>query len=536
MTKIEQLRNDTYNEAIELLDTYGQCAIIRPTGFGKTGLLTRVIKSGKYKKMLYLYPAEVIKNTVLDFYHNVYVQEVLYEYYGDNKKDYIPNVTFMSYMKLTMLTEKDIKELTGTDLIICDECHRLGAAETMIGIDRLLSMNPKPHILGATATPERMDVIDELALFFDDHCTSPYTLHDAFQDGIIKKPYYVFCAYGESDPKVLAKIKHDATIQLDGMNDIDRKYATDVLDARVLEISRLTKMENVIKATIDETNIDPSYQKYIVFFKDYKHMDKSGKNIKKWFKNVFPKHTINELVVTAKCPESINELDNLTYKENTIDFIFACEMLNLGYHVKDITGIIMYRGTFSGTIYSQQLGRALSTGDSDRKIVFDIVDNLHRKSVYEILRDDENAQHLDLTEDEYNEYIELVKRTRDKNLDGTIIPLTADEKARLFELRSKVKKSRRKGISNCNDISSSDLICTKYSATYKELISKTVAEMISMRCRQAWNRWIEKGGDPGDMTREYIMGQKAPNYVPLAPFCKLKNVTIQAVLNEMKIA
>ena len=282
MTKIEQLRNDTYNEAIELLDTYGQCAIIRPTGFGKTGLLTRVIKSGKYKKMLYLYPAEVIKNTVLDFYHNVYVQEVLYEYYGNNKKDYIPNVTFMSYMKLTKLTEKDIKELTGTDLIICDECHRLGAAETMIGIDQLLSMNPKPHILGATATPERMDVIDELALFFDDHCTSPYTLHDAFQDDIIKKPYYVFCAYGESDPKVLAKIKHDATIQLDGMNDIDRKYATDVLDARVLEISRLTKMENVIKATIDETNIDPSYQKYIVFFKDYKHMNKSSKNIKKW--------------------------------------------------------------------------------------------------------------------------------------------------------------------------------------------------------------------------------------------------------------
>ena len=70
----------------------------------------------------------------------------------------------------------------------------------------------------------------------------------------------------------------------------------------------------------------------------------------------------------------------------------------------------------------------------------------------------------------------------------------------------------------------------------KELIAKTVAEPISMRCRQAWNRWIEKGGDPSIMTKDYILGQKAPEAVPLGPFCKLKNVTINAVLDEMHIS
>ena len=81
-----------------------------------------------------------------------------------------------------------------------------------------------------------------------------------------------------------------------------------------------------------------------------------------------------------------------------------------------------------------------------------------------------------------------------------------------------------------------DLVVTKYAATYKELIAKTVAEPISMRCRQAWTRWGEKGGDASIMTREYILNQQAPTAVPLPPFCKLKNVSVNAVLAEMGIA
>lgn len=44
MKLIDELRLKTYNEAVELLDTYGKACIIRPTGFGKTGILTRLIK------------------------------------------------------------------------------------------------------------------------------------------------------------------------------------------------------------------------------------------------------------------------------------------------------------------------------------------------------------------------------------------------------------------------------------------------------------------------------------------------------------
>ena len=39
MKKIDRLRKETYNEALYLLETQKKCVIIRPTGFGKTGIV-----------------------------------------------------------------------------------------------------------------------------------------------------------------------------------------------------------------------------------------------------------------------------------------------------------------------------------------------------------------------------------------------------------------------------------------------------------------------------------------------------------------
>lgn len=530
MKKIDRLRNETYIEAMDLLEAYDKGAIIRPTGFGKTGILTKVIRSGQFKKILYLYPTEVIKNTVLGFYYKN----------RKNRPDTIDNVIFMTYMKLTSLSELDMNFLKGVDLIICDECHRLGAAETMEGMRDLIEANPKAKLLGATATPERMDMIDEIAMFFDDRVTSRYTLHDAFEDGILQRPYYCFCAYGESSPKRLAEIKKDAMLQVSTLDEADRPYATELLKGRMIEIAKLSRMDNVIKSTLEEIKIDTSYQKYIVFFSDFGHMRSASRRVKSWFKKAYPGYKINELTITSETEEyrqNVNQLDTLTHKENTIDLIYSCEMLNMGYHVSDLTGILMYRSTYSNIIYSQQLGRALSTGDAVPKVVFDIVDNIHRKSVYAILGERCSATQT-LTEEEMAEYIELVNRTLDKNPDGTPIPLTAEETARLIELRKLMKqyKDNELGKINNNTLYPEDLIVTGYEATYRELIAKTVAEPISMRCRQAWNRWVEKGGDDSIRTREYILGQQAPEAVPLAPFCRLKNVSINAVLDEMGIA
>ena len=118
MTKIEKIRLETYNDLVEKLNKYGKCALIRPTGFGKTGILTKLLKN--YKNVLFLYPAEVIRDAV-------------YRFYGSTD---IPNTTFITYSKLINLTSKEMKDFGDVDLIICDECHKLGATQTYTSAKR----------------------------------------------------------------------------------------------------------------------------------------------------------------------------------------------------------------------------------------------------------------------------------------------------------------------------------------------------------------------------------------------------------------
>ena len=94
-----------------------------------------------------------------------------------------------------------------------------------------------------------------------------------------------------------------------------------------------------------------------------------------------------------------------------------------------------------------------------------------------------------------------------------------------------------------NTLQKEDLIAIDYEASYRELIAKTVAEAKSMRCRQAWARWLEvraqenrpsnNHGKP--FTRQEILDMTPPNDIPLPPFCYAKQVSIDAVLDEMNV-
>ena len=58
-------------------------------------------------------------------------------------------------------------------------------------------------------------------------------------------------------------------------------------------------------------------------------------------------------------------------------------MLNEGYHINDLDGVIMMRPTFSPTIYTQQLGRALTVGGSKKPVVLDLVNNFDSCKIIE---------------------------------------------------------------------------------------------------------------------------------------------------------
>lgn len=519
MNKIDMLRHNTYIEAVNLLKEHGKCAIVRPTGFGKTGILTRLIKEAGYKNVLYLYPNEVIKNAVLDFYYGA--QGIHSE---------IDNVTFKTYAWLSR--QKVFEEDLGYDLIICDECHILGAKETKRGLHLLLNKCINVHLVGATATPDRMDLEDEIHEFFDDVVVSKYNLHDAFKDGVLKKPYYCYCSYTASNGEDFQEFEKDVRIEVEKMhNSSEEEKANTLLKSRLIQISTLFNMENIIKETCNKYVKDTSYMKFIVFFTSIEDMHEKEETVKSWFKGAYPTHNVNTLKVSSESPEyseNTNKLCNLVKKENTIDLILCIDMMNTGYHVDSLTGICMYRGTGSSTVYIQQLGRALNSGSKEAGIVFDWVDNLHRESAYDVLgkktkkAESRNARISCLL---FNQKV-LHKQGKE---------LSEDELIELNNLLNEKQYDNNKWWKSCNDLEPKDLIATGHEATYREFMAKTVAEIISMRCRQAVQRWVEDGGKLDERNREYILGQQAPDNIPLEPYCRLKNVTLNQVLDWLGV-
>lgn len=180
-TLISKLRTDTYLDAKRILAKANKCVIIRPTGFGKTGILTKFIDD--YTNILYLYPSDVVRQAVLRFYYKNNIPD----------DETIDNVTFMTYTKLAMMKKSEIISLPHYDAIILDECHKVGAVKTCNKLDMLLDTQGKTHtfhLIGATATPDRMDSVDEISRYFGTNECFEYNLHNAFQDNV-REPLHV---------------------------------------------------------------------------------------------------------------------------------------------------------------------------------------------------------------------------------------------------------------------------------------------------------------------------------------------------------
>lgn len=578
-----EIREKTLKDLMKKLRLHQKCALIRPTGFGKTCMLTNLIKS--YKKVLYLYPAEVIKNTVVYRYYqdadNVAFDEETRETLMALGE--IENVTLMTYAKLNRLKKGDL-EVLGYDLIVADECHRLGGHKTMSAMGFLLSENPNAHFVGATATPNRSDGLDVVNIFFNDVTVFPYTLHDAFMNGVLKIPNYCYCP---TDHKT--NLKEEALMVGEDINDLKVR---EVLKKQLVEISNLYGMENIIKTNCNEYLEDTNYMKFIVFFSCIEQMLDKAKDVTRWYKKAFPDHHIRQLFISSENLETkknVDELETLLYTDKTIDLVFCIEMLNMGYHVNDISGVVMYRGTKSDIIYVQQLGRALSSGASTPCLVFDIVDNLHRKAVFElqkepleicpdgplgyktiwkVVENKENGKKEVVNEEDGRKGPFIIgDDNKVLNTKGNPTRLWIENDGYLWAPIKQTKDNR--WINSVDKILAEDLHMSSTMASYREIIAKAVAEPMSQRVKEAWEahfrRWCEvnnlpypisdedlkklfltskeeftntyrniilkKGWDypMGDVKKLKKLGKDGSEMIPLEMFAKWKNVSIKAI-------
>lgn len=335
----------TLDACYNMLSKYGTCMMVRPTGFGKSYIMAQLSK--KYKKSLYVYPTEII---------SVEMQE--------NYKEVLSNTSFISYRKLLEQFKRGKAEQTilnsGYDIIMFDEVHYIGSR----GFKQLYKIleearNRGIKLLGATATPDRTDEFDYETIVFRNKRVYEYSLHDCIQNGIMYKPYYIQAMDKSSE---LA----------------ERLREGDKVGKKEIELANIINAENIIRKHIKVIYRNVNYLKFIVFFSSIESLHERRKEVVEWFEEAFPKLNVNSIVVSSEAEnrKNISEISNLRERDKTIDIIMCIDMLNMGYHIDDLTGVVMIRSTKSSIVYWQQIGRALSIKASKPAIIFDFVDNM----------------------------------------------------------------------------------------------------------------------------------------------------------------
>ncbi len=346
---------EAHKKVKEMLKESNRAAVIHPTGTGKMYIALKLLEENKDKKAIYLAPSKTILHEIKK---NIFAE-------GMTMQDF-PKLQRITYSKLARMSDEEIEKL-GADIIILDEFHYCGAKEWGKGVDRLIKKKEDSKILGLSATPIRYsdglrDMADEL---FGNNVASEMSLEEAIEKGILPEATYVTALYGYEEE--LDNMKED----IDKISDKEKKVqAQELLDTLKGKLDKDTKnLPELFSEYMQKSG------KYIVFCKDEKDMKEKMQQAQEMFGKVNPN-------ITAKAVSSkIRETDKILTEferdkdENTLKLLFAIDMLNQGYHVPDLDGVVMMRPTSSPTIFTQQFGRALSSGGNKEPVIFDLVNN-----------------------------------------------------------------------------------------------------------------------------------------------------------------
>ncbi|RHV52902.1 Helicase associated domain protein [Faecalibacterium sp. OM04-11BH] len=345
-----------YKSAVRMMEQYGKAAIVHPTGTGKSYIAFKLIEENPDKVVIWLSPSEYIFKTQLESLKR-------------NDPDFpLANVHFYTYAKLMCCTQAQLDEIAAQKpaYIILDEFHRAGAECWGESTVALLKLCPDAKLLGLTATNIRYldnnrDMAEEL---FDGHIASDMNLGEAVVRGILPAPKYVTTVYQYQ--KALAKYQTRVdNLRTPGIQDVNQKY----LDALRRALEQADGLDRVFAHHITNKS-----GKYIVFCANKEHMDEMVSHVPEWFAGV------NQDVVVYEAysddPNTDKAFANFkTDTTNRLKLLFCIDMLNEGVHVEGISGVILFRPTISPIVYKQQIGRALTAGDTAAPLILDVVNN-----------------------------------------------------------------------------------------------------------------------------------------------------------------
>ena len=350
--KLFEHNQKAYLSAVAMLEQEGKAAIIHPTGTGKSFIAFQLALDQAEKQILWFGPSEYIYATQL---------ESLVHCGGPDK---LSNVTFRTYAKLLLLNEDELA--VNADYIILDEFHRCGAEQWGNAVQRTIAANPGAKLLGLSATNVRYldnmrDMAEEL---FEGHIASELSLGEAIVRGILPAPKYVTTVF-KYQSELERYQQQVRTMRPAALRDVNQKY----LDALRRALEQADGLEQVFARHMTSKS-----GKYIVFCSGMEHMREMMEQSRGWFAGVNP--DIHFYMAYSEDPGTSKAFAEFKADSSSaLKLLFCIDMLNEGVHVDGISGVILFRPTISPIIYKQQIGRALTAGDSAVPLILDVVNN-----------------------------------------------------------------------------------------------------------------------------------------------------------------
>ena len=346
---------EVLRKVLIMLKEKGRALVVQPPGTGKMFIGLKLLEYFKQMKAIYLAPSNA---TLHDVKKNIFAERMTMEDF--------PNLTRMTYQKLALMSDEEIDKIK-VGFIIVDEVQFCGAPIYGAKLKRLIKNNPKALLLGLTADTIRWfdgyrDMGEEL---FPDCEASRMTFDEAIERGILPDATYVTALYGYVEELENMQEKINQT------EDPEKKQQAQALF-------------NVLKEKLDKNtqNMGQLFKKYmnpngkyIIFCKNEEDMREKMEQAQEMFGKVNPNITVR--AVSSKIKETdeiLTEFEN-DNEEGTLKLMYAINMLNVGYHIPGLDGVIMMRPTCSPGLFTQQLGRGFSVGGNKKPLILDLVNN-----------------------------------------------------------------------------------------------------------------------------------------------------------------
>lgn len=326
--------------------------VVAATGTGKTYLAALDIKNyflknSKEPKVLFVaHREELLENGMIVLENILKINKNNFGICFGGIKDINKKIIFASIQ--TLRTEYKNFKQNYFDYIVVDEFHHASADSYV----KIINYFEPKFLLGLTATPERMDGKNILALC-EYNLIGEIGLKKAMEQDLIA-PFHYFGV-------------NDYTINYENITYKYGKYD----EIELTENLNQNKRTNYILEQINKFGFCGNYLNCISFCENIEHANFMNKE--------FIKAGYKSKVFTSKTKTTERSKILNDFKNKKIQILCVVDILNEGVDIPSINLLLFLRPTLSSTIFIQQIGRGLRKyKNKDFVTIIDFIGN-HRK-------------------------------------------------------------------------------------------------------------------------------------------------------------